>query len=135
MLCFEGQTDTEEERFMLERTGLLALVFGFCFLSIAVSAQAGEIHEATSAGDIDRVRALLDAGTNVDEKRLATPLYYASRDGKFEIAELLVKRGADVNAKSRFGAPLHIASRKGHQKIVKLLLENGANPDDCNNNK
>ncbi|MCJ8328469.1 MAG: ankyrin repeat domain-containing protein [Lentisphaeria bacterium] len=47
-----------------------------------------------------------------------------------ELAKRLIKRGADVNAKSKWGSrPLQLAVM-GKPEIVALLLENGANIND-----
>jgi ankyrin repeat protein len=45
-----------------------------------------------------------------------------------QVVELLIKRGADVNAKGvEFGdTPLHMAAYSGQAEIAKLLIENGA---------
>lgn len=45
-----------------------------------------------------------------------------------EIVELLVDRGADVNARSMFGGdtPLHIAANLGHKEVVGILIAKGA---------
>jgi ankyrin repeat protein len=88
------------------------------------------IHQAAKEGNIVAVKQHLAAGTNANvwDKQLGeTPLHgAASRDHK-EIAELLIAKGADVNAKNRNGStPLHNAAIGGHNETVKLLLANGA---------
>ena len=56
------------------------------------------------------------------------PLHLASGYGKFEIANLLLERGANINEKEKFGrTPLHLASEYGHFEIANLLLERGEN--------
>ena len=60
-----------------------------------------------------------------------TPLHCAARESHNEIAELLIAKGADVNAKDRQGmTPLHFAAIKRHNKeikeIVELLIAKGA---------
>jgi hypothetical protein len=48
------------------------------------------------------------------------------------VAELLIKYGADVNARGEFTnnkAPLHYAVEKGWLKMVAVLLRNGASPN------
>ena len=55
--------------------------------------------------------------------------HFASDCDNFEIAQLLLQNGADVNAISKNGSsPLHVAIEESnlHVDIVKLLLENGA---------
>ncbi|KAL2847309.1 ankyrin repeat-containing domain protein [Aspergillus pseudodeflectus] len=56
-----------------------------------------------------------------------TALIWSSYNGHYEISELLLKEGANVNAESqRLGTPLLVASLKGHKALVKLFLDNGA---------
>ncbi len=53
------------------------------------------------------------------------PLHIAATK---EIAELLISKGADVNAKNENGqTPLFDAAVAGHKEIVELLIANGAN--------
>jgi hypothetical protein len=67
-----------------------------------------DLIEAVKEGDLDRVGAILDASddlTNQRDESGATPLHYATLNGHFEIARLLVERGADVNSPDgQFGA-------------------------------
>jgi ankyrin repeat protein len=60
-----------------------------------------------------------------------TPLQMAAPQANFETVELLVKAGADVNAKDIRGlTPLALAVATDHAdpRIVRLLLEHGASP-------
>ena len=48
-------------------------------------------------------------------------------DGPVPLLELLVKNGADVNARDNTGSTaLMMASYEGNVDVVKMLLENGA---------
>ena len=105
------------------------------------------LHEAVYNRDIDRVKFLIENGTDVNEKedhRKYTDLYYDTplfwlQKADIETAKLLIKNGADVNAQSSFNAyfgkdlvfvgptPLATAIKRDDQKLVFLLKEKGAN--------
>lgn len=53
-------------------------------------------------------------------------LYFAAVGGQPRIAELLLGRGADVNAGEGGDRPLHGAAAVGHQEMVEWLLDNRA---------
>ena len=56
-----------------------------------------------------------------------TPLDMAILREHTEIAELLIAKGTDVNAKSNRGyTPLHEASKKEKTEIIELLIAKGA---------
>jgi ankyrin repeat protein len=63
------------------------------------------------------------------------PLVAASAAGHFEIVQLLIDFGADVDAKSptedqrEFGMPLQLAVENGHYRVANLLLDHGASAD------
>ena len=48
----------------------------------------------------------------------------AALSGQKEIVELLIAKGADVNAMRFDGTPLHLAI--GHKEIIKILIAKGA---------
>jgi ankyrin repeat protein len=59
-----------------------------------------------------------------------TPLLYAARDGRIDIARLLIAAKADVQQADVNGiAPLLMAITNNHLDTAKLLLENGAAPN------
>ena len=94
------------------------------------------IHEASSGGDIDMVKQLLDAGADVnakDDLTGMTPLLDAVSSGKKEVAALLIGKGADVNGKIAMGfTSLHNAAGSGRYEIVELLIEKGADVNEKN---
>lgn len=74
---------------------------------------AGQIHDAAKAGDVDKVRALLNASPellNAKDDRGWTPLLWAVVARHKEVMDLLLVDNADVNATNDFGdSPLIIA--------------------------
>ena len=77
------------------------------------------IHDAAAKGNIDAVKHHLAAGVDVNAKgyRGFTPLHYATMNGRKEIVELLITKGADVNVKIVSGpsignTPLDLATSK-----------------------
>jgi hypothetical protein len=90
------------------------------------------IHGAVNTGNIKLVKQLLDDGVDVNQKFVFadgppgnTPLHLTSHSK--QIAELLIKRGANVNAKDSTGkTPLHDVAYDGSLSVLKLLIENGA---------
>jgi ankyrin repeat protein len=75
--------------------------------------------------------ALLNKGAAVNRPGWSA-LHYAAASGDDEIAGILLKRGASVDATSPAGTglftPLMMAAREGHDSTATLLLDHGANP-------
>ena len=64
-----------------------------------------------------------------------TPLGLAALLDQYEIAELLIQKGASVNFKGGDGGTaLHAAAFLGRLEVAKLLIENRANIGAKNNN-
>lgn len=92
------------------------------------------IFDAILSGKVDDVKKSLDKGSNVNERTkggltpLHSTLYMRNREQAKAIAELLLTRGADVNAKNYTdqGTPLHSAVTAGYKEIVELLVYRGA---------
>jgi ankyrin repeat protein len=60
--------------------------------------------------------------------REETPLHVSSRLGHVEITRVLLKHGADIEARDkRDWSPLDRATTKGHVELTRVLLEHGAN--------
>lgn len=64
-----------------------------------------------------------------------TPLHVAAICGQAQLIDLLVHKGAPVNATDYHAlTPLHLACQKGYQGVSLLLLHYKANPDAQDNN-
>ncbi len=68
--------------------------------------------------------SFLDIDINTKDDCECTPLYYASKNGNIEMAQLLLSQpGIDINAKNKDGqTPFLNAVAYGHMEITKLLL-------------
>jgi len=94
--------------------------------------QSSLIHDAALDGDIDEVQRQLDAGVdpNLKSSKGATPLFYAVYGGHLEIVELLITRGADVNAVYLNNSVLDQAHSYDDEEMVELLEAHGAEVAD-----
>ncbi len=86
------------------------------------------MHEAARRDDAAAIMTMLDKGADIDAALDSmTPLHTAVENSSFNAANVLLKHGAEPNAKNDLNsAPLHFA-KNAH--IVKILLDNGAEPD------
>lgn len=63
-----------------------------------------------------------------ESKKEITPLHWAVVEGRKEAVQLLIAKGADVNAQDERGrTPLHYA---GNVEVAQLLIDNGAEKED-----
>lgn len=91
-----------------------------------------DLVEAAKKGDVDAVRAALDAGIAVDAPEgehvwCENALFAAAGAGHLEVIALLLDRGADIHRKGPADmTALHSAVRDGRLEAMKLLLERGA---------
>ena len=99
----------------------------------AAGAPAGApLVDAVRAGDPARLRALVDAGADVNQAGPdgSTPLHWAAWNADAEAVRLLLAAGAVANAGNRYGVrPLSLACVSGSPGAVAALLDAGANPN------
>ncbi len=90
-----------------------------------------ELFEAVKKGDGQRVKELLEKGAKaeVKNKRKETPLCLAVRTNKNEIAQLLIAKGAEINAECEYigrgETLLHSAASRGSKEIAEQLILKG----------
>jgi ankyrin repeat protein len=94
---------------------------------------------ACDKGDMGVVQALLEKGAEVNAvEKVAgvTPLIAAAGAGHHEVIELLLARGAKIEAPDQDGdTPLMWAAVRGHAKATAELLEKGAKVTASNKHK
>ncbi|KAG8753175.1 hypothetical protein FRC14_006356 [Serendipita sp. 396] len=81
---------------------------------------------------VDSVRAFLDAGAAIKlESGRETALHAAAKRGELPIIQLLIERGADINAPGgAYGTPLTAVIQSGNQAAFQFMLDNGADIHD-----
>lgn len=88
--------------------------------------------QATEAGDVVQMQALLAKGAEVNARNAHgwTPLHVAAVGGDPAVVDLLLLHGANVHAQSYIGTtPLDNATTRGGRKaVIDLLLAHGARP-------
>jgi uncharacterized protein len=91
-----------------------------------------DVYTASMAGAKETVLEMIAANPELVAAYSSdgwTPLHLACFFGQPEMAEILIARGADVNARSRNAMqnrPLHTAAAGRNKDAVRLLLERGA---------
>jgi ankyrin repeat protein len=91
-----------------------------------------ELHGACEHGELAVMRQLLDAGVKADglndgDDHHQTPLQTAILNEQHEAVELLLERGANIEAVSWRGTPLLLAVEDApNEDIAGLLLDRGA---------
>lgn len=84
------------------------------------------------------ITSLLKNGHDVDvmDGNRRTPLWWATKKGHEAIVRLLLKKGADIEARDNYydKTPLHLAIGNGHEAMVRLLVEKGADIEGKDHN-
>jgi ankyrin repeat protein len=94
-----------------------------------------EIHDAAAAGNLDRVKHLIEKNPSVSHSFSPDGfpvVALAAVFGHLDVARYLTENGADVNAPATNGSGYNAltgAVASGHTEIVKWLLDNNANPN------
>ncbi len=112
-----------------------AVVLVLVLLQAAAVAQAAadqRLVDAAARQDWQRVRALLDAGADVNAPRAdgVTALLWAAHWDEVEIVQVLLRAGAHPDAADDHGVtPLMRASENAGIDVARALLEAGADPN------
>jgi ankyrin repeat protein len=89
-----------------------------------------ELYSAIVNGDAEKIRRILETNPSLISSRDfndRTPLHVAAIYWRLRSVEVLLDKGADVNAKDGVGCtPLHLAAGLRKRDTVEVLLAHGA---------
>ena len=112
---------------------LTSILIFWMAVSVAIASPVSDseaLFEAARQGELEKVRALLQQGLEVNGRSRygATALSFACDKGHLEVVRLLLDQGAEVNVRDSFYnvTPLGWSLQNGHFPIALLLLERGA---------
>lgn len=93
-----------------------------------------EFIKAATRGDVHTVELFLDAGMNPNATATQAgrepAMWHAANNGRLEVMELLLDRGADLDARYNFGYTILMkAAFNDYAKVVEFMLDKGADPN------
>ena len=93
------------------------------------AAAASNIHFAAATGDLEKVKAFIEKGTDVNTKDKAglTALQWAIPQNHKDVAAFLIDKGAAINVRDKRGqTPFHQACLRGRKDMAEFLISKGA---------
>jgi ankyrin repeat protein len=113
------------------RHRILSIAVVFILMTVVAHAAAdSRISNAAMDGNRTAVADLLKQGADVNGPQGdgSTALHWAADREDLEMMQMLVRAGANVNAKTRLGdiTPLLMAAKSGNSAVVDLLVKAGA---------
>ena len=107
----------------------ILFVFVLLITAASVNAQTITLHIAIQQGDVNKVRTMLQNGSDVNRQdRMGnTALGLAAFYDRQEIARMLAEYGANLDGVDKhYNTPLIICAIKGHYEVARYLVEQGA---------
>lgn len=121
-----GDDEAEEENALFEEDGVMNY-------ESDTPPQLRDLRDAIANNDIDALRLALDNLTGSIDEAVEdgdTALHLCCLYGHLPLVQLLLERGANIEATDEDGAiPLHDASASGFLDIVQLLINSANNPE------
>jgi ankyrin repeat protein len=116
---------------MSMRSPLAASLLAVLLPAVAGASEA-PLRTAIERGTPAAVRALIDGGADVNGQAVdgTTPLHWAVRADRLDVAEMLLRAGARAAEGDRYGiTPLYLACENGNAEMIRRLLDAGADPN------
>ena len=115
---------------MNQRINPITVAVVVCLTAVSLFAvERPEVADAAMKGNQALLRKLLEQKADVNQAQIdgATALHWAIYRNDLETAQLLIKAGARVEAKTREDiTPLYMASAYGNPDLIRILLGAGA---------
>ncbi len=109
-----------------------------CAVQQARCEEVSPFHLAVAKGELAKVKQLISSDPTLVNQRNEykfTPLFAAAHSGRTLVAELLLDRGAKIEARVLGQTPLYAACDNGHSETAALLLDQGADPNAARTGK
>ena len=100
------------------------ILFNLKLIEFIIYVSAAEMCRAARDGDVERIKRLVKAGHDVNQRDgwERTPLMCAASKGHTDCVEYLIQIGAQLELEDKDGhTALKLASQQGHDSTVKLL--------------
>jgi len=103
----------------------LILIF-FCLAHLSFAQSVFDLARTGSAKQMEKYLRKHPSHLQLTTESGATPLLLATYRGNHEVAQVLLKAGADPNQCFNEGAPIYGVIYKGDAQMLDLLIKNGA---------
>ena len=120
--------------------GALAVLVSGCGLAVSSHHDPMDykaVDAAAEDGDLETVKGIINRDPTLLQSKEwgdLTPLHLAVLHNHKDVADYLLAKGANVNAKTSTGiTPLHEAAQNGNKEITELLLGHTANVNALDN--
>jgi ankyrin repeat protein len=116
----------------MKRFSICMITLLLATVSLDGSVSRAPLADAAEKMDRVKIRALLKQHVDVNTPQAdgMTALHWATYQDDLELANLLVRAGANVKAANRYGVtPLSLACTNGNGVMVEMLLKAGADPN------
>ncbi len=116
---------------MSKRIGLVLVIF---LAALASCTSRNDIHQVAFDGNIDKVKAYIEAGGKLDtlDEGGNSLMRNAAAGGHVDLMKYLESKGADVKELKNARGLIHAAVESKNIEAVKFLLDRGINIDDKN---
>ena len=114
----------------------MKFLFGCCLIVLLPAVKAGaassDVADAAMKGNRETVRSLLQRKADANGPQIdgTTALHWAVRADDADMADMLIRAGANVSLANREGVtPMQLAAMNGNAAMLLKLVKAGADPN------